>query len=145
MSFPKKALPASWSQFKHFGSIARKNLSVPHCQPDQTEEFPDSKVHLQPATWLKYWEVSQQTWYVKTLLASLGVVIGQNSPLRWGKKGKGFWQITHSSYSRHQIPSDTLNYLFPSNNFLLRTWFLPASKKTYNLRKLGAIGCPSCL
>ena len=30
-----------------------------------------------------YWEVSQQT-YVQILLASLGVVIWQNSDLQWG-------------------------------------------------------------
>ena len=29
--------------------------------------------------------------------------------------GGGRGQIAHSSYSRHQIPSDTLNSLFPSN------------------------------
>ena len=74
---------------------------------------------------LTYWEVSQQT-YVQTLLASLGVVKGQNSPLQWRKKGKGFWQITLSSYSRHQISSDSLNYLssgadYPADTFLPRT------------------------
>ena len=38
------------------------------------EEFPASKVHLQPA-------------YIQTLLASLGVVIGQNSD---PQSGEGF-------------------------------------------------------
>ena len=40
-----------------------------------------------------------------------------------GGGGRGFWHITHSSYSWHQIPSDTLNYLFPSNTFLRRTYY----------------------
>ena len=38
------------------------------------EEFPASKVHLQPAT---------------SLLASWGVVIGQNSVLQWNGGGGG--------------------------------------------------------
>ena len=51
------------------------------------EEFPASKVHLLTCN-LTYWEVSQQT-YVQILLASLGVVIGQNSALPLGKRGGG--------------------------------------------------------
>ena len=43
------------------------------------EEFPASKVHLQPN--LTYREVSPQT-YVQTLQASLSVVIEQNSDLQ---------------------------------------------------------------
>ena len=54
---------------------------------------------------LIYWEVSQQT-YVQTLLPSLGVVIGRNSAL-----------------TSNQIPSDTMNCLFPSNTFLPRTYY----------------------
>ena len=51
------------------------------------EEFPASKVHLQPATYnLTYWGVSQQT-YAQALLASWGVVIEQNSGLHWGEGG----------------------------------------------------------
>ena len=42
------------------------------------EEFPASKVHVQPN--LTYWEVSPQT-HVQTLQASLSVVIEQNSDL----------------------------------------------------------------
>ena len=42
------------------------------------EEFPASKVHVQPN--LTYWEVSPQT-YVQTLQASLSVDIEQNSDL----------------------------------------------------------------
>ena len=94
-------------------------------QQDQMEEFQASKVHLQLANWPTGKFPSRCT-YVQTLLASLGVVKWQNSPLQWRKKGKGFWQITPSSYSRHQIPSDTLNYLspgadYPADTFLPRT------------------------
>ena len=93
---------------------------------------------------LTYQEVCQQT-YVQTLLASLGVVIGQNSALslgkavkKWGGGGggdnkklggdRGFWQIAHSSYSRHQILSDTLHCLFPRSTFLPRTYFFQISQ-----------------
>ena len=92
---------------------------------------------------LTYGKDSQQT-FVQTLMASLGVVIGQYSDLQWGRGtlrldngcggraqftrsvgggggGRGFCQITHSSYSRRQIPSDTPNILFPRNSFLPRT------------------------
>ena len=92
------------------------------------EEFPASKVHVQPN--LTYWEVSPQT-YVQTLQASssvvieqnsdllcvgggkgedrkLGVAKGRNSPLYWkggrGEGKRGFWQVAHSSYSRHRNP-----------------------------------------
>ena len=50
------------------------------------ESVPASKVHLQSGCNLTYWKVSQQT-YVQTLLASLGVVIGQNSALQWRREG----------------------------------------------------------
>ena len=50
------------------------------------EEFPASKV--QPTNYnLTYWEVSQQQTYVQTLLAGLGVVIGQNSDVHLGRRG----------------------------------------------------------
>ena len=43
---------------------------------------------------------------------TLGVVIERKLTLHWeGGRGK----IAHSSYSRHQIPSGTLNCLFPCN------------------------------
>ena len=51
------------------------------------EEIPASKVHLLTCN-LTYWEVSQQT-SVQILLASLGVVIGQNSALPLGRRGGG--------------------------------------------------------
>ena len=49
------------------------------------ESVPGSKVHLQSGCNLTYWKVSQQA-YVQTLLASLGVVIGQNSALQWRRE-----------------------------------------------------------
>ena len=57
------------------------------CPARLVEEFPASKVHLLTCN-LTYWEVSQQT-YVQILLASLGVVIGQNSALPLGRRGGG--------------------------------------------------------
>ena len=105
------------------------------------EDFPASKVHLQPATLLTGKFPSRQTdslyfstmilnWamqlmgsYVHTLLVSWGVVIGQNFSLSVSEGGQRmFCQIAHSSYSTHQIPSNTLNCLFPSNNFFLRRY-----------------------
>ena len=53
-------------------------------------------------------------------------------PFRGGSIGFWVWskgeihpfkQIAHTSYFRHQIPSDTLNCLFPSNTFLPRTYY----------------------
>ena len=47
-----------------------------------------------------------------------------------GGGGRGLGQITHNS-SRHQIPLDTLNCLFPSNTFIPSTYSFfhsPASK-----------------
>ena len=63
------------------------------------EEFPATTYNL------TYWEVSQQT-YVQIFLPNLGVVIGQNSAL-----------------TSNQIPSDTMNCLFPGNTFLPRTYY----------------------
>ena len=63
------------------------------------EEFPATTYNL------TYWEVSQQT-YVQIFLPNLGVAIGQNSAL-----------------TSYQIPSDTMNCLFPCNTFLPRTYY----------------------
>lgn len=95
---------------------------------------------------LTYGKDSQQT-FVQTLMASLGVVIGQYSDLQWGRGalrldngcgggGGGFCQITHSSYSRRQIPSDTPNILFPRNSFLPRTFhYFHISQPAKNCQK----------
>ena len=72
---------AFWSHLKHFGRLLGKKLSVPHSQQDWWKSSQPARCtyNLQP----DYWEVSQQT-YVQTLLASLGVIIEQNSDLRCG-------------------------------------------------------------
>ena len=93
--------------------------------------------------------------YVHTLLVSWDVAIGQNSVLHWeGGRGGGqriFWQIAHSSYSTHQISSNTLNCLFPDNTFFPRTYYLfkisqPAKIRLKNRRtdifRDRSIGCP---
>ena len=100
-----------WERWRH---------SIPYCT------WPDKNVSL------TYCEVSYQT-YIQTLLTSLGGIIGQNSALSsvkggWGEgEERDFWEIAHSSYSRHQNPSDTLNCLFPSNTLLPRTYYFSKS------------------
>ena len=84
------------------------------------EEFPASKVYLQPATWLtgKFpnrrisWHFTGQFGCGHRSKYRPSVVIG-------GRGGGVLWQITHTSYSRHQIPSDTLNYLFPISTHII--------------------------
>ena len=44
-----------------------------------------------------------------------------NPSVGGGVGGRGFWEQAHSSYSIHQIPSDTLNCSFPRNTFLPKT------------------------
>ena len=76
------------------------------------EEFPASKVHLQPATWLtgkfpcrrmSRHHCPLWVWYK-----------GEIHPYR-RMMGAGISQIAQTSYSRHQIKSDNLNCQFPSN------------------------------
>ena len=102
---------------------------------------------------LTYWEVSHQT-YLQTLLASLVVAKGHNSGLLSGRGGGGgglgkigvakratfspsvkrgeLLTKIHVTYSRHQLPSDTNNYLHPGKTLVPGTYFflqnLPASK-----------------
>ena len=98
---------------------------------------------------LTYGKASQQT-FVRTLMASLGVVVGQYWDVQWGREemrldngcggraqftrsvggggGGGFGKQSYfrgdcqHSYSRRQIPSDTPNCVFPKNSFLPRTF-----------------------
>ena len=74
-------------------------------------------------------------------MSGLSVVVGQNSALQYGEGGsignwvppkgkiypfiggRGFYHIPAFLDSRHQIPSNTLDCLFPSNNFLPRTYY----------------------
>ena len=85
--------------------------------PSKTDGGVNSQQGAPTTCNLTYWEVSQQP-YVQTLLASLGVVKGQNSALKWrggggvDRKwelalernsplqlgGTPFWQIAHYSY-----------------------------------------------
>ena len=83
---------AFWNHYKHFGRLLGKWFICSSLLARLMEEFPASKVRLQPATWLTG-TFSQQS-YVETLLASLGMVIGKNSARQW--------QIVHTSYSRNQ-------------------------------------------
>ena len=95
----------SWSFLKPFGRSCWQKItccSSPHTQQDWWKSSQPARCAYNNLT---YWEVSQQT-YVQTLLACLGVVIGHNSAL-----------------TSIQIPSDTLNCLFPRNTFLPRTYY----------------------
>ena len=79
------------------------------------EEFPASTVHLQPAT---------------SLLASWGVVIGQNSFSGRGGGGRGggqrgFWQTAHSSYIHSELSISKQHFPFKDILFFPN---LPASK-----------------
>ena len=77
---------AFWSHLKHFGRLLGKNNLF--LAPSKTDGRVPSQ---QGAPTTCNLEVSQQT-YVQTLLASLGVVIGQNSALRGGLDRKlGVW------------------------------------------------------
>ena len=132
--------------------IAGKNLSVPHSQQDWWKPVPSHQGHIQPATWLtgKFPRL--------TLLANLGVVIGQISALQWGQWWEGLienwvWRkgkihlfsgggektflanrtYTYTSYSRQQITSSTLNCLFPSNTLLKVSLFFPILPASKNL------------
>ena len=72
------------SHFKHFGRLLGKIYLF--LTPSKTGgRVPSQQVALTTCN-LTYWEVSQQT-YVQTLLASLGVVIGQNSGFPLGVGG----------------------------------------------------------
>ena len=89
------------------------------------EEFPASKLTTCNLT---YWEVSKGTIQILS--------------------GKYPIQVTRRSYSRLQIPSDTLNYLFPSNTFLPRTIISstsPSQQKCAwrtDILRNRSIGCP---
>ena len=76
---------------------------------------------------LTYWEVSQQT-YVQTLLVSLGVVIGQNSPLQGGGGGAGgrgerlvknnMWQLLKTSNPLRHPELPISQQHFPSKDII---------------------------
>ena len=122
---------------------------------------------------LTYWEVSKQTDREPLVqhddikgYAAYGVVCphitgqlgcgyrAKFSPSLGGRGKRGqrvFRQIAQSSYSTHQIPSNTLNCLFPGNTFFPRTYCLfkisqPAKIRLKNRRtdifRDRSIGCP---
>ena len=121
---------AFWSHFKHLGWLLEKIYLF--LTPSKTNGRIASQQGAPTTCNLTYCEFSQQT-YVQTLLASLGVVIGQTSALQWrgrrrGKaaplenwvwpegeihwlhwgagRGRGFWHwIAHTSYYRHYTPN----------------------------------------
>ena len=68
-------------------------------------EFPASKVHLEP--------IGNWVW-------SKGEIHPFHAERGGGGRGD-VWKIAHTSYSGLKIHSDTLNCLFPSTAFLLRT------------------------
>ena len=77
---------AFWSHFKHFGRLLAKSYLF--LTPGKTDRrVPSEQGAPTICNRLTYQEVSHQT-YVQTLLASLGVVIGQNSALSLGKAVK---------------------------------------------------------
>ena len=75
-------IKAFWSHFKHFERLLAENF-ICSSLPARLIEVSSkpSKVNLQPAT--RLWKFSQQT-----LLTSLGVVRGRNSPSQWVGRGK---------------------------------------------------------
>ena len=77
---------AFWSRFKHFGRLLVKMYLF--LTPSKTDGRVPSQQGAATTCNLSYREVSQQK-CVQTLLASLGVVIGQNSAPQWGWGGGG--------------------------------------------------------
>ena len=70
-------------------------------------EFPASKKHLQPETWLtgKFPSRRMSRNYCPVMVWANRVKFSPS--VRGGGGGSGCWQIPHTSYSRQQIPSDT--------------------------------------
>ena len=84
------------------------------------EEFPASKVHLQPAATLltgKFLIRSISRRYQPQFGCGQRAKL---SPSVEGEQGLYKWHI--AATLGHQIPSDTLNYPFPSHTFLPKTY-----------------------
>ena len=121
---------ALWSHFKHFGKLPGKIYL--YLTPSKTDERVPSQQGAPTICNLTYWEVFQQA-YVQTLLASLGVVTGQNWPLQLaGTWRERFLTVAHNSYSRlsnplrhHELSISKQH--FPSEDLLFFP-NLPASK-----------------
>ena len=124
-----------WSYFKHFGTLLGKIYLF--LTPSKTDEEVPSQQGAHSTFNLTYWEVSQQTYatgQIQLFRGGEGGLIGNwvwpkgyIHPFSggWGEGLRGFWQIAHSSYSTHQITSDTTIFQFPRTLFCLN---LPASK-----------------
>ena len=136
---------ALWIHFKHFGRLLGKMYLF--LTLSKTNGRVPSQQGAPTTCNVTYWDVSQQT-YVQIVLASLecgnraklrpsvqsgggGGEVGLSTKMGNGcglrakftpsVGGRGLGQITHNS-SRHQIPLETLNCLFPSNTFFPSTY-----------------------
>ena len=124
-----------WSYFKHFETLLGKFYLF--LTPSKTDEEAPSQQGAPSTFNLTYWEVSQQTFKIQIQLFSgggegfYGNWVWPKGYIHlfsggWGERLRGFWQIAHSSYSTHQITSDTHN--FPISKDILFCPNLPASK-----------------
>ena len=118
------------------------------------EEFPTSEVHLQPATRLPGKFPSRRlSRHYEILMASLGVVIGQNSALLWGEGGggdsKSNWcgqgEFLTPNPLRHPEMSISHQH-FPSKDILIflnlpASKILPEEKIFWGTDPLGAPPC----
>ena len=80
-------------------------------------EFPASKKHLRPATWLTGKFPSRRMSRYYSPVWVWGDRVKFSLSVRGEGGGSGCWQIPHTSYSRQQIPSDSLYWPFDSNHF----------------------------
>ena len=136
---------AFWSHFKHFGRLLGKMYLF--LTPSKTDGSVPSQQGAPTTCNQTYWEVSQQTYFQTLITGQFELVwvwskgnvqsfsgggreahefrcgLRAKLTLQWGEGegGRGFWEQSHSSYSIHQIPSDSLNCSFPRNPFLPKT------------------------
>ena len=120
------------------------------------EEFPASKVHLQPPTSLTGKFPSKRK---SRHTGQFGSGHREISALQWGVVGGGGggWRVglrKNSTYQlfetpKNQIPSDILNCLFPSNNFTFQGHIIfsksPSQRKIAwrtDILRNRSIGCP---
>ena len=125
-----------WSHFKHFGRLLGKQYMF--LTPSKTDGRVPSQqgAPTTAANWFtgKFLNRRMSRW----LLASLGVVIGQNSTLQWGEGGTDKFHIAGILDNKSLQPPPRS---FPSNTFLPRnTSFspnLPANKNLHAKQILG--------
>ena len=111
---------AFWSHFKHFGRLLGK-IYLFILTPSKTDGRVPSQQGAPTTCNLTYWDISQQTYVQRLLLASLGVVIGQRF-------------LTNSTYYLFYTPNalrhpelSISQQQFPSKDVLIFP-YLPASK-----------------